>query len=354
MKRCVIMLCLGVCYAFMGARKTGDIVEVVATEIRNEGVVGECKIYQYDSNITPNSIQVDRIIPEVPPIGKKLNIILDTDAANEIDDLYAIALLLASPDRFNIKGFVAAHFNNNDSKSGPVSIDTSFELLKYLLKIANFTDKYPIYRGAHPSGYYDYPSESEGVDFIIKSARECTSEDPLWVVALGPATDLSSAILKAPDIIPNVRFIFHARSEYSWPERSMQYNVYANIFATQSLLKKWVPLVWFDTGTNLKCDYALTEKYVKPCGEIGNFIHHYRDKNWYWKSLDKGFFDMGDIAFLVNPDICKSEIVNAPTMDNYMFFDHEQQVNGKMLRVYDIDNNAVWNMLFERMKMFQK
>ena len=298
-------------------------------------------------------IQVDRIVPQVPPVGEKLNIILDTDLANEIDDLYAVALLLASPDRFNIKGFVASHFNHNNARSGPASIDTSFDLLKELLAKAGCEDKYPIYRGSHPSGYYDYPSESEGVDFIIKTARSCTPEDPLWVVALGAATDLASAILIAPDIAPNVRFVFHARSEYSWPERSMQFNVYANIFAARTILKKWVPLVWFDTGTNLKCDYSLTEKYLKPCGELGNFLHHYRDRNSYFNN-DKGFFDLGDIAFLINPDICEMEVVNAPTMDNYMFFDHKQQANGKMLRVYDIDNNATWNMFFERMKMFKK
>ena len=344
---------LSTCFLFMSFIK-GDYIDSAQLEHEENGNVVASNAADESNQKPYNVVQVERIVPEVPPTGKKLNIILDTDVANEVDDLYAVALLLASTDRFNIKGFVAAHFNHNGPGSGPASIDTSYELLKELLKLAKCEDKYPIYRGSHPSGYYNYPSKSEGVDFIIKTARESTPEDPLWVVALGPATDLADAILIAPDIIPNVRFVFHSRSEYSWPERSMQFNVYANIFAARTILKKWVPLVWFDTGTNLKCDYSLTEKYVKPCGELGNFIHHYRDRNSYFTDPNKGFFDLGDIVFLINPGLCKMEIVDAPTMDNYMFFEHKQQANGKMLRVYDIDNNATWNMFFERMKIFKK
>lgn len=34
-------------------------------------------------------VQVDRIVPVVPPKGQKLRLVLDTDFGNEIDDLYA-------------------------------------------------------------------------------------------------------------------------------------------------------------------------------------------------------------------------------------------------------------------------
>ena len=45
----------------------------------------------------------------MPPKGQ-VDVILDTDAFNEIDDQYAIAYLLACGEKLNIKGFCAAPF----------------------------------------------------------------------------------------------------------------------------------------------------------------------------------------------------------------------------------------------------
>ena len=68
--------------------------------------------------------------------------------------------------------------------------------------------------------------------------------------------------------------------------------------------------------------------------------------------MNKGFYDMGDIVYLLDPGLCSQEIVKAPTMDEYMFFNQEY-TNGKMVRVYDIDNNASWNLLFDGMARFE-
>ena len=52
----------------------------------------------------------DRRVPVIPPKDQKLRVIIDADAHNEIDDVWAIALALLSPERFQIEGFVAAKF----------------------------------------------------------------------------------------------------------------------------------------------------------------------------------------------------------------------------------------------------
>ena len=47
----------------------------------------------------------------------KIDVVLDTDAYNEIDDQYAIAYLLNSEDKLNVKAIYAAPFFNENSKS---------------------------------------------------------------------------------------------------------------------------------------------------------------------------------------------------------------------------------------------
>ncbi|HEX3358762.1 MAG TPA: hypothetical protein VHS31_17430, partial [Tepidisphaeraceae bacterium] len=40
-----------------------------------------------------------RAVPVIPPPEKKLRVIIDTDTGNEIDDIWAIALAIRSPQR---------------------------------------------------------------------------------------------------------------------------------------------------------------------------------------------------------------------------------------------------------------
>lgn len=53
-----------------------------------------------------------------PATKGKLKIIIDTDAANEVDDQWAIALALGFPERLQIEGFVAAHYGDRGGKGG--------------------------------------------------------------------------------------------------------------------------------------------------------------------------------------------------------------------------------------------
>ncbi|MHC4534699.1 MAG: hypothetical protein ACYS6K_12165, partial [Planctomycetota bacterium] len=118
-----------------------------------------------------------RKVPKIPPKGKRLRVIFDTDARNEIDDVWAIALAILSPERFKIEGFVAANFDNSRPETGPDSIEASFKEIKTILDKAGLANKWPVLRGSHPMRYKYEPSESEGVDFIIEKAMESTPED---------------------------------------------------------------------------------------------------------------------------------------------------------------------------------
>src|SRR5688500_17698733 len=157
--------------------------------------------------------------PWPPPPGP-LRVIIDTDADNEIDDQYALALALGNPDRLKIEGLIAAHFGDAGGHKG---IDRSIAEIHRVLEKANIPrDKYPIQRGADPLTYADKPPASEGVDFIIQPARTATPEDPIWLVLLGPATDAAAALLKDPTIADRLVVFWHGRS--AWPNECLNFN----------------------------------------------------------------------------------------------------------------------------------
>ena len=291
---------------------------------------------------------MERLVPKLPDKDQRIRLLIDTDAANEIDDLYAISLALVSPDRFDLVGLVATHFAASDN-AGPESIDRSYRVICTLLEKAGLSGRIPVLRGGHPMQYRRVPSPSEGCDFIIEQAQLCTPEEPLWVLGLGAATNLASAILKEPAICDRVRYIFHARSEHTWPHRSEQYNVKGDVLAAMALLDSSVPLVWFDTGTHITASFARTEADIAPTGDLGAYIHEYRRHFPYWMTDQKGFFDLGDVAWLLCPEICHVEEVAAVRMDRDMRMFPTDSL-GRMLRVSDIDNEYPWTLLAERLR----
>lgn len=288
----------------------------------------------------------NRSLPALPPQNEQLRIVIDSDAGGEIDDLYAIALAVRSPERFRIEGFVATHFAQ---MAGRESIQKSYDAILTVLDLAGFAGAWDVVKGGDPMPYMDEPSDSDGARLIIERAHAGDTDDPLWVVGLGAATNLVSALLIDPSIKPKVRYVYHARSEWSWPDRSEQFNVGGDITAVRTLLKSGVPLVWFDTGQQLTCPMRVTAEKLLPLGGLPAFLHEFRLRNPLFQRDDKGFFDLGDIAWMTQPEVCQNTVVDVPHMDWKMTFRHKGDL-GQMLRVSEISATPVWELFFARMQ----
>ena len=284
-----------------------------------------------------------RTVPPLPARDKQMRLLIDTDAANEIDDLYAIALAIHSPDRFAIEGFVATHFA---ARSGPESTRESYVAIEQTLAAARMS--FPIAMGGDPMCYPRVPQQSEGAQFIVDAAMRTTPDDPLVVLVLGAASNTSSALLLQPEIANRIVVMFHGRSETTWPDRSTQFNIYGDILAAQFLLESSVPLIWFDTGTALTASMEETAERLAPLGELGAFLHDYRHRNPWYQQSDKGFFDLGDVAWLIEPSLCTNAIVDAPTLTRWMYFDHAR-THGPIRFVSNIDVERTWELFYDRL-----
>ena len=289
-----------------------------------------------------------RKVPKIPPKDERIRVIIDTDTKNEIDDVWAISLAILSPGRFKIEGFLAANFDNNRPEAGPDSIDASLKEINTILSKAGLAGKWPILRGSAPMRYKFEPSESEGVDFIIKKAMESTPEDPLWIVGLGAATDIASAYLKEPRIANRIVVFWHFRTR--WPEKCWNFNVIGDVRAARIVFHSDLSFVLFDTGTHLVCPMEESEKFMSY-GELGKYLHEYRYQSSYYQRPTKGFFDLGDIAALVDPSLASWEVTECPEVDwdlSYKF----KSTKGSILRCYDIDRDATYALFKKKLKTF--
>lgn len=290
------------------------------------------------------------VTPQIPPQGERIRVVIVSDATNEIDDVWAIALAILHPERFHIQGFVGSNYDHTHNGIGPRSIEMSVREIETILDKAGLAGKYPVHRGAHPMQYEFAPGESEGIDFIIERAMAGTAEDPLWVIGLGSATDLASAYLKEPRIKDRVVMFWHARTEETWPFRAHNYNIKGDMHAARMMFHAPFPLVLFDTGTHLTAGLLEeSEKNVKPYGALGEYLYNYRLKSESWSGNKKGFFDLGDIAVLIDPSIGKWEEIVCPTVTTYMDYNLYRH-NGKLLRCYGVDRDRVFGLLYRKLK----
>jgi inosine-uridine nucleoside N-ribohydrolase len=273
-----------------------------------------------------------------------MRVVIDSDAKNEIDDQWAIALAILSPERFKIEGFVGANFDNQ--RGGPDGVERSAQEIETVLEKAGMAGRWPVKRGSHPMRYQFEPSESEGVDLIIERAMAGSPEDPLWVVGLGAATDMASAYLKEPGIIDRVVAFWHFRTR--WPEKCYNFNVIGDVRAARLIFHSPLPFVLFDTGTYLRCSMEESARTVAPYGELGRYLHEYRHSSPGFTSPDKGFFDLGDIAALVDPDLACWEVTECPDVGWDLAY-HFNGSKGSILRCYHVDRDRTFGLLYDRL-----
>lgn len=287
----------------------------------------------------------DRSVPEIPPPDDRIRVIIDTDAKNEIDDQWALTLALLADERFKIEGLVGSAFDNH--RGGRNSITDSVEEIERVVEKVGRPVTCPILPGAPPMQFSDKPSVSEGVEFIVEKALESDPDDPIWVIGLGCATDMASALLLDERIIDHVVAFWHLRTD--WPDRCTNFNVFTDVRAARLLFHAPVPFVLFDTGEQLTCPMEESQEQVAPYGDIGSYLHEYRHRDSYFADPEKGFFDLGDIAGLVDPSLATWETVEFPRVDynlRYQFGDN----HGQIVRCADLDRDGVFTLFYDRLQ----
>ena len=262
----------------------------------------------------------------------RVRCLIDTDTRNEIDDQYALAWAFLSRDKLEIEGIYAAPYSflerikeqraaDRIRQRGATSADDRRLLARHIgllrrldeagidvhddqqldpqgtvlvtpgkgmelsyQEILNVCDKLGInfaervFRGSDRYlADMDTPVESEAVEHLIATAKTATVDDPLQVVAIGAATNVASALLLAPEIIPNIVVSWTA----GYPTTVIDvvqpsFNMEQDVLASQLLFDSGVPLVYlpgFHVGAQLRLSLPEVETWIRGKGAIGDFLH---------------------------------------------------------------------------------
>lgn len=286
------------------------------------------------------------------PENKKIRLIINSDAKNEADDQFAIVHALLTP-QFIVKGIIGAHFGDKRTET---SMQESYDEVIKVVELMNLKDEISVHRGAERAMPDEQtPVMSEGAELII---REALSSDPhpLFVIFLGPITDLAAAYLQEPSITDKLIAIWVGGGP--WPNGGNEFNLSNDIHAANVIFRSNIPL-WVvpqNVYSRIKVSISELAVKVKPYGDIGNYLYQQLvDFNLGpWAGWTKGeMWSMGDstaVALLMDDHPFGYVLKPAPRITKDMWYVHDQQ--GRLIRWYDyIDSRFTLEDMYAKLQI---
>lgn len=228
-------------------------------------------------------ILVMLLISAFPSLAQKQKVWLDSDTGNEMDDLYAIVRLLKDPS-VDVVGLSSAHFNNPDllvfekwnayDTKDLNTLEDSQRLNELILGTMNLS-KIPHPKGADRQIGRAWggsePRDSPAARQMIEIAKSLPDGEKLDILTLGALTNIASAIIIAPEILPKIR-VFSLGAKYNQQTRAWsknEFNIRNDLNAFDYLLDlKGLDFTVMPLETALPLKFDREETYEKTDDSI--------------------------------------------------------------------------------------
>jgi purine nucleosidase len=293
----------------------------------------------------------ERLALLTPPEGS-LSVVIDTDTYNEIDDQFAIVYALASPDRLQVEALYAAPFHNQRSRGPSDGMEQSYAEIVRLLDRLGRSPHNVVYKGATswlPAP--DQPVASAATEHLITLAR-VPRPHPLCVIALGAPTNIASALLQAPDIAGRIVVIWLGGHPQYW-HTTNEFNLRQDLHASRVLLDSGVALVrvpCVNVTEHLTTTKAELEQFVAHANAVCDYL--LQSFSAYYPNhfaRSKEIWDVGAVAYLVNPHWCESALVASPILTDQLTWSID--LRRHLIReVVQVHRDAIFADLFTKIR----
>ncbi|WP_459191089.1 nucleoside hydrolase [Halosimplex sp. J119] len=262
--------------------------------------------------------EAERVARLEPPDGP-VDVVLDTDAYNEIDDQFALVYALLS-DRIDVEKVYAAPFHNDNSTGPGDGMEKSYEEIRRLLELLDRpdADELPLRGGAEYMADADGPVETEASADLVERARDRGGDDPLYVISIGAPTNVASAIERAPEIADGVVVVWLGGHPLSW-HTAREFNLLQDLRASRVLFDSGVPLVLIpckNVAEHVRTTIPELEAHLGDGGPVSQFLlervaecRSRRDASGAWS---KPIWDMAPVAYLLEHEWVPTDLVHSP------------------------------------------
>lgn len=290
------------------------------------------------------------------PLGRKIDVVLDTDTFNEIDDQYAIAYLIRHSEKFNLEAIYAAPFSNWKAETPKIGMKKSYD---EILNILRFMDRSDLEQIVLEGSEEYLPSETQPVsspaaEDLVRKAMSRPDDDPLYVIAIGAITNVASALLLKPEIAQKIVVVWLGGHSLEWYD-TKEFNMVQDIAGARVLFNSRVPVVllpckgvvsslattgpelnYWLKGKNRLCDY-LCDITV----EEANADH----QGEFWS---RPIWDVAAVAWLLDEDYFYDRLEPAPLPaydGTYSIVKNRHPIR----YVYGLDRDKIFADLFTKL-----
>ena len=334
---------------------------------------------------TPERFHLDDPSPRV---------VIDTDAANEIDDQFAIAWALRSPDAIRIEAVHAAPFSHgrffkalataSHRRGGPSS---TFDKIAYGMSTSDleaFVERTPpsqgmersyneilrvfdaaevepgdrIHRGAADfMAAPDQPVPSEAANNLIQLAHTASPEHPVHVATIGAPTNVASALLLDPSIADRLRVLFLAGYPSGAGLDDDSFNLVQDRFASNVLFESSVPLIYipgYQVAELLQLTLPSAREWLTGRGPLAEFLldvyqHNPTNPNLAEAGRSWVLWDMIATAWLINPEWVPTRSVPRARVNEAHQWESLPADFGTMHEAYHVKCNEVFADFFAKL-----
>ncbi|TVQ65052.1 MAG: nucleoside hydrolase [Balneolaceae bacterium] len=279
-------------------------------------------------------------LAELP--AKKMDLIFDTDANNEVDDQHALAYLLFNGNHFNVIGVTLNATSGPDGFLTYSTIGEHYDEAKRVMQLCGeLYGKIPLLVGAqdsfqeirtalHQESFDGY----EAVNFIIEQAL-IERDEPLILLAVGKLTNIALALEKEPAIAENIRIVwlgsnYPRTGEHNkvWDKESMNYLLdmdvelefvtvrYGDPSGTDAVKVTQAQILHRMPGLGPTISEPVTGRHGGEFTNWGDYSANlFEMYSMYGNPPSRALFDMAAVAILKNPDWAERNTIPAPIMD---------------------------------------
>jgi len=353
-----------------------------------------------------SKLDQDLLAERLEPPTSTSRVLIDTDTANEIDDQFALAWALQSPEHMTVEAVTTEPFSFAHHRKGVLAAEQALEtgskaqehlvggfqgwltrLHKQGTRAADLNFVSPaegmelsyqeiltvyeklgmaaegkVFRGATDyMSQPDVPVNSPSVETIIDLAK--SGSQPLYIAALGCVTNIASALLLAPEIRENIIVVWTS----AYPSSAIRcnrpsLNLVQDIHASRLMFDSGVPLIYlpgYHVGAQLKISLPEVEQFIAGKGAIGDYLHHLYTNN----PLHKMFaltdtarrtwviWDIINIAWLINPNWVPTMLTTSPILDDELYWQHDT-ARHNIREAHDVQRDEIFIDFYNKLAKY--
>jgi purine nucleosidase len=294
----------------------------------------------------------ETITPTTLPVSP-LPVVLTTDCGVEIDDQWALAHLLLSPE-IDLRAVITSHAASIGFSSA-TSAKKAAEVIERVLPASLAPP--PVLPGSNaPLQDVTTPRQNAGVDKLLEISRGFSGSRRLVVLVIGAATDVASAILVDPSVVNRVSVV--AMGYDDWPGGRDGFNVRNDPLAWRVLLDSDAPVVVGSgalTRRALRLSRTEAGALIRRHGPVGEYLYSLLDnfltkQGWLAARLvaPETWVIWDEVVVAYALGMARGNEVPRPGLEPDLSFSHPE-TSRRITWLTDIDTDRFWLDLTKKM-----